>query len=168
MAGDEFDFTSINFGKNGGDDPEPKKTPFKKTGTSTGRPVGRPPGRPSKQSKLSEVQAELEQLLKFGFMPVLFKDHHFDDAGNQYSCADVVVEMDPAKGVVLTDQGKQMAAAMAGIVIDSAFLMKMLDAGDIFGKYTALVMAMMPLASTVFNNHMRKAIPNVSRESQMG
>lgn len=162
----DLDLGAINFGAGPQLDPEPKKSTPKKT-------ASRPVGRPSNKSKLQDVQDEIESIMKLAFLPMLMKDVHIIEENGQqvfFSCANVYVEFDPAKGSVLTTEGKRFANAMAAIVVDSPFLLKMLTMGDDFGKWLALLLAIQPFAMTVFNNHVavKKLEKENDRANQMG
>ncbi len=146
----DFDFEKVNFGGGPTDDPAPKSTTAKKT---TSRSVGRP----SKTSKANEIRNELESIMKLALLPLFMRDIHVieDDKGNieYYSCANVYLTFDEKQGTVLTSDGKRLCEAMAAVVVDSPFLMKMLTMGDEFGKWVGLALALQPFAMTIFTNH---------------
>lgn len=156
MANTDFDFDALTFsGEIPAKDPEPKATP-KKASKST-----RPVGRPSTQSKLQEVETEIGNVLKLALFPVLMRDIHevYDENNNlvgTVSCANVYVEFDYKKGrPELTKEGTAFCEALAVIVFESPFLMKVLNAGDDMGKWLKLAMALQPAMMTVFHNHVR-------------
>lgn len=159
----EIDLDKINFG--GGRQPDPKpKSPTAK------RESARSVGRPSKNAKQSELQNEIESVIKLALLPIVMRDVHvIVEEGKTpefFSCGNVYVEASPKEGYVLTVEGKQLAAAMAAIVIDSPFLMKIFTMGDEFGKWVALLMALQPFAMTVYHNHITvKRTEHVDSES---
>lgn len=107
-------------------------------------------GRPSSESKLTDVRSEIGQLIKFTAFPVKMRDAHPDGS----SCADMLIYYDEKKKKTeLTQEGSNLADALAAIVIDSPFLMKMLQSGDLFGKWGALAMALYPIGMAVYENH---------------
>lgn len=149
MSESDFKIDDIDFGPPPlQSDPQPKATP-KKSGA-------RSVGRPSRSTKISDVENELEGIIKLALLPVLMKDVHIIDNGDgaeYYSCANVYLYMDMKKGPTLTPDGKKLVSAIALIVIDSPFFMKMITMGDEAGKWLALLLALQPLVMTVFNNH---------------
>ncbi len=136
---DEIDFSQIKFTgepQTANADPKPKST--------------RRPGRPSSESKLTDVRSEIGQLIKFTAFPVKMRDTHEDGS----SCADMLIYYDEKKKKTeLTQEGGNLADALSAIVIDSPFLMKMLQSGDLFGKWGGLAMALYPIAMAVYENH---------------
>lgn len=167
MAESDLDFNTLVFG--GGPpkkDPEPKDAQ-KKTSKAT-----RPVGRPSTTSKLAEIQQELASILKLALMPALMRDMHpvYDLQGNatgEYiSCASVYVEFDLKKGKPeLTKDGETLCEALAVIVFDSPFLMKVINSGDTMGKWIKLAMALNPFVMTVYHNHVRMRNVSINGES---
>lgn len=132
-------------------DPKPKRT--------------RGPGRPSTESKLTDVRSEIGQLIKFISFPVKMRDQHEDGS----SCADMLIYYDEKKKKTeLTVEGGNLADAMAAIVIDSPFLMKMLQSGDLFGKWGGLAMAIYPIGMAIYENHGKARFNRDITESAMG
>lgn len=157
MPKDDLDFDSIKFlGEMPQPDPPPKE-PSKRS-TESKRPVGRP----STTAKLKEVQDEIENLLLLMLLPVLLRDSHIavdetgQPVGEPFTCADVYCTFDMRKGKpVLTADGVKLAEAMAAIIFESPFLMKVLQSGDSWGKYLKLFMALQPGYMAVIHNHVQ-------------
>lgn len=150
---DDIDFSSIKFTGEpqvAEADPKPKS--------------GRGRGRPSNESKLSDVRNEIGQLIKFTSFPIKMRDVHVDGT----SCADILIEYNvKTKKTELTHEGDDLADALAAIVFDSPFLMKILQSGDFFGKYGALAFALYPIASAVYENHGKGRLNRDITESAM-
>lgn len=166
MSEPAFDFDQLKFTGEVPKDPAPKEP--RKSPSKSARPVGRP----STQSKIAEVEAEIGNVLKLALLPVLMKDLHYvidennNPTGEVISCANVFVEFDMKKGrPELTQEGKTFCEALAVIVFESPFLMKVLNAGDDMGKWLKLLMAVQPLAMTVFHNHVRMRHANHGENS---
>lgn len=153
---DEINFTAPEIKQ----DPKPK-TPKKSTNSGVNRSVGRP----SRDSKVREVSQELESMLKLANLGLMSRDLHpiFDEDDDEKvvgyaSCLSVYVGTNKQMMPVLTNEGKVFCDAAADIIVDSEFLMKILDSGDKMGKYLKLFMALQPLVMTVINNHGRGRI----------
>ena len=152
---DEIDFSKIAYLGNEkmAADPEPKKSRASS---------GRGPGRPSNDSKLTDVRKELGQLVKFIAMPLQMRDIHPDGS----SCANLFIYLnEKSSKIELTPEATNFVDALAEVVFESKFLMKVLESGDLFGKYGALIMAAFPLGMGIYENHRRN--PYADRTGEM-
>lgn len=124
----------------GTSDPKTSKAPAK----------GRGVGRPSNDSKLTDVRAELAQIVKFATMPLRFRDIHEDGT----TCADLFTEFDVKKNATtLTPQANQFVDALAPVVFESPFLMKIITGGEALGKWGGLAFATYPLVAGIYSQH---------------
>jgi len=151
---DEIDFSQIKFTGEPqavSADPKPKST--------RGR------GRPSNESKITDVRSEIGQLIKFTAFPIKMRDVHYDGT----SCGDLLIAYDDKKKKTeLTQEGNNLADALTAIVVDSPFLMKMLQSGDLFGKWGGLAMALYPIGMAVYENHGHGRFNHDITESPVG
>lgn len=145
MTQPEFNFDEIKFSEEPKlKDPIPKSSPVKKTTRSPGA------GRPTKQSKINEMQEEIEGFLMLIAMPLKMRDVHDYETGE--SCADLFMELTP-KGVVLTDQAAKLANALAVVGVDNKYISKFFDMGDGVSKWLMLLMAVQPFVVGMYGNH---------------
>jgi hypothetical protein len=155
---DDLDLDKINFGAAPfPKDPAPKSQPKKSTSS-------RGPGRPSKASQETEVANEIASILFMLNMTLYMRDLHqewrLDPVTNEpvellasFTCLNVYVDVDNKGKPTTTEAGKAFCNALAAVVVDSPFLMKVLAGGDVMGKWMQLAFATYPLVQTVITNH---------------
>lgn len=172
MANDELDFSEINFGGMPDLADKPPKIPPKKSTGAFGSGNNRSVGRPSKASKEKEVSNEIAGILKLTALMFMTRDVHevYDIRTNEFlgttSCIEVYVTANTKGQFDLTPAGQEFCDACAAIVVETPFLLKIIESGDKFGNYARLFFALQPLVLTVINNHLHaRKLENDNGES---